>query len=801
MTWYALQILILAVIILGVALLGWLWSPSSSLAAASADIQENTVPESSYNDSDRLRPGTKWSSDLHPNEQTPLLRGSAASSVTAVGSSTATTPIAFSSHRRGDHGHNLGSYTSSSSSDSPDRLGAFQNASNFIVNNSVFVKYDQVEAKEAVLRWIAEYTISGAEFDSSARDPPPRCHPGTRLRILEVIMNWIFNRQRKHRLLWLNGPAGVGKSAIVQSIAETASSYEILGATLFFSRINNRNNPNLVFTTIAYQLAVRVPVYRRYLRNNMIRDPRMLEKGMKELFQLLFVDPLEKLQRGMESSWVIMLDGLDECQGDRAQVEIIHLISKFVLQHPESPLIWIISSRPEPHIKDTFNAKEVKPSRWAHFIPVDSNDACRDVELFLSHAFAEIRQKYSYIVAPWPTEEQFLRVANAASGLFVFAVTLAKFIDDPHVGDPITHLNLVLDLSNNPAQDPLEALHKLYARILDNVPSQLLPTTKLLLGFCLVRHEFIGFEDCTFQLSCNVLGLAHHVAWAALSKLHSVVLVPIPHFADASGFSFFHASFGDYLRDEWRSGKYAVDLESVRQQLLGRCFEILKDINYSGVVDHANFEVSLRWPRIDPDSNTRLKGKLVQKAWANCISQLLHGSPTFLEGTIFSTGTLVQAFSELDFSRLVSSYMDLDGDSSPEELLKWILNAELPEALTSAKLIERTSLQFLDLSCIDRQKVSLAFRYQDTQVDIVCSGETAFDLKRYFPTSCHFDDQLLARVGRLQAERLSQLEAGLPDAPLVFVGNRNASKACAIVYTSDSNWKERTLFFLPCRQF
>ncbi|KAJ3573229.1 hypothetical protein NP233_g2562 [Leucocoprinus birnbaumii] len=427
--------------------------------------------------------------------------------------------------------------------------------------------------------------------------------------------------------------------------------------------------------------------------------------------------------------------GLDECQGDKAQVEIIHLISNLVLRYPESPLIWVISSRPEPHIETAFNSKAVKPSRWVYFLPVDSDDACRDVETFLSSAFTEIREKYPYIVQPWPKASQFLKVARAASGLFVFAVTLTKFIDDPHIGDPITHLELVLDLSASPPQDPLEALHQLCTRILDNVPDQLLPTTKLLLG-------------------CNLLGVAHHIAWAALSKLHSVVQVPVLHFADASGFSFFHASFGDYLRDEWRSRKYAVDLDGSSRPLQ------ISPYPYVGRI------------------LTPKKILLLQTYPLGALS--------------LSPDILVQAFHELDFSRLFCSYMSSDGDSSPEEFLIWILSAELPETLEDARLIERTSLRYLDLTRIDERKVSLALYYKDDKVDLVCSGESTLGFKQYFPSSCLQDNSLLAQVSKLQADRLSQLELGLPDAPLVLVGNRNMSRACAIVYTSDSNWQERT---------
>ncbi|KAF9440387.1 hypothetical protein P691DRAFT_620084, partial [Macrolepiota fuliginosa MF-IS2] len=71
-----------------------------------------------------------------------------------------------------------------------------------------------------VMKELEEYTIRGTEFDSSERDPPPRCHPGTRLKIVKQIQEFFDDYRNGKRLLWIVGPAGVGKSAIMQTLAE-----------------------------------------------------------------------------------------------------------------------------------------------------------------------------------------------------------------------------------------------------------------------------------------------------------------------------------------------------------------------------------------------------------------------------------------------------------------------------------------------------------------------------------------------------------------------------------------------------
>ncbi|KAJ3573289.1 hypothetical protein NP233_g2536 [Leucocoprinus birnbaumii] len=191
--------------------------------------------------------------------------------------------------------------------------------------------YDINETKEKALQWLTEFTMSGAEFDSSIRDPPPRCHPGTRIPILSDI-----------------SPAGVGKTAIVQSLAEELSTTSKLDATLFISRTNHCHDATRIFPTTTYQLAVRIPLHRAYLKQTMIDDPRILEKGIKHQFRTLVVEPFVMQLTQELGSWLILLDGLDECENEETLV--IELISEICSQHPSSALNWLISSRPEPHL-------------------------------------------------------------------------------------------------------------------------------------------------------------------------------------------------------------------------------------------------------------------------------------------------------------------------------------------------------------------------------------------------------------------------------------------------------------------
>jgi hypothetical protein len=88
---------------------------------------------------------------------------------------------------------------------------------------------------------LLEKTIRGPEHDSSDRDPPPRCQPGTHLAILERCRYFISNCNGVQKMRWVFGAAGVGKSAIMQNVAESPDLPTGPPASVFFS-INGRND-------------------------------------------------------------------------------------------------------------------------------------------------------------------------------------------------------------------------------------------------------------------------------------------------------------------------------------------------------------------------------------------------------------------------------------------------------------------------------------------------------------------------------------------------------------------------------
>jgi hypothetical protein len=416
-----------------------------------------------------------------------------------------------------------------------------------------------------------------AEFDSSDRENAPKCHPGTRTRFLEELKARIFLGTR---ITWLYGPAGVGKSAIMQTLAETLAP-SIICLSFFFSRPNSRDDTKKVFPTLAYRLAITNPVYRRYLEENLAIDPDFLAKTVKQQFMRLFVDPIANKRIDNITRCVVFLDGLDEANGSSAQCRILDLIQGFVESDRTCsiPIFWVIASRPEPHLRTFFSRIEGKipDDFWKLEVPIDSDESAREVEAYIRAAFKKIQEDFSDVVpARWPPEAALLKVATTSSGLFVFASTCMAYIGDQNPVRRLSHVVGLIDhyreeshnVRPNLTRNPFDLLDILYRTVMDSIPADSLPTTRSILGFYLLDEEMTG--NPPLIIACKVLGYDQSEAHAALRGLHSVLRFP-PQGDPKIHVSFLHASFSDFLRDESRSGKHWIDMsEEIRR--VWRCY-------------------------------------------------------------------------------------------------------------------------------------------------------------------------------------------------------------------------------------
>ncbi|KDR74802.1 hypothetical protein GALMADRAFT_27334, partial [Galerina marginata CBS 339.88] len=278
-----------------------------------------------------------------------------------------------------------------------------------------------------------------AFHDSDDIHDPPKCHPNTRVAVLNKIMDWIHGidpETRNALIMWLYGPAGSGKSAIARSIAELCEVEGILAATYFFSRFDlTRNHGRSLIATIAYQVSLCFPDIRNRIAGAINHDPFIFSRSLKSQIYSLIAEPLQgRIEAGYfnipnASRTIIIIDGLDECEDTDSQIKILDAISQALRQH-RLPFIFLLASRPEPDIQTAFCFGHL--SQISTRNPLDDYYfPSEDIRLFLLDKFTEIKDSHPFraqIPPAWPSEEALRALVDKSSGQFIYASTVVKFI-------------------------------------------------------------------------------------------------------------------------------------------------------------------------------------------------------------------------------------------------------------------------------------------------------------------------------------------------------------------------------------
>ncbi|KAJ7862970.1 hypothetical protein B0H13DRAFT_1638400, partial [Mycena leptocephala] len=218
---------------------------------------------------------------------------------------------------------------------------------------------------------------SDAFHDSAERYPQPRCHPETRTKMLGDLYKWSSETDPNSSVLWLHGPAGAGKSAIAQSFCQKLEAEGRLGASFFFKRGHpSRGTGNKLFPTAAYQLALCLPALKRAISQIVEDNPSILERAFCVQLQKLIIEPCQQIVRGR--TLIIVIDGLDECDGQDIQQEILHSIGTHV-EPGALPPRFLVASRPEPHIREMFESAALTKIHR----PVNMNQSFDDVRKYL----------------------------------------------------------------------------------------------------------------------------------------------------------------------------------------------------------------------------------------------------------------------------------------------------------------------------------------------------------------------------------------------------------------------------------
>lgn len=301
-----------------------------------------------------------------------------------------------------------------------------------------------------------------------------------------------------------------------------------------------------LFLTLAWQLATFVPETRPYLESALKADRLLHTKSIDVQFDQLFVQVFQKLLRDKPNlrpeKTLVIIDGIDECTPERDQRHFLRLIGD-ALAFNSIPLRFLLSSRSEFQIREIFDMENIGNT----ILPVPLDDTFapnEDIRRYLEDTFLDIFTKRQ--ISPLPTDADIDYLVLKASGQFIYAATIVKFIDDDncHPKEQLTVILKNLKLRPINLSSPYAPLDELYIQVL----SQQRDTRLLRDIFVLIIA--LGQPDWAFI--CRRLQENQEDLVIKLRRLSSLLQI------SDSGIETYHQSLHDFFLDKSRAGKYYI---------------------------------------------------------------------------------------------------------------------------------------------------------------------------------------------------------------------------------------------------
>ncbi|CAH0046176.1 unnamed protein product [Clonostachys solani] len=422
------------------------------------------------------------------------------------------------------------------------------------------------------------------------------CLPDTRVQLQQDIWEWV-NSDTAKPIMWLSGSAGTGKSTISLTVSSEFEKVGILGATFFFTRTQkDRSNLSKFVSTLAADLAVKIPETCRHVLDTVENQSDIFKKGVGDQLDQLIIDPIIQCSaiRGQRPI-VIVIDALDECEREADSRSLIQLLTRSKIAQV-SHLRILLTSRPELPIRLGFSLADSESFQSLTLHDIPDEVIRKDILTFLLFHLSKIREEYNAseishgrkLDPAWPGKEMTQTLLGMSVPLFIFAATVCRFIGDHVYGHPDKLLCEVLDFGTK-SQESQPQLDKTYFPVVNQLIAgrstkhqpQILQRFRLVVGSMILLAT-----PLSKQTLGRILGIEDDEIDHLLDGLHSVVDNPS---APELPIRFFHLSFRDFLLDlDKQDSPFWVDETKSHAHLASRSLITLNNTlkqNICGITD------------------------------------------------------------------------------------------------------------------------------------------------------------------------------------------------------------------------
>ena len=126
---------------------------------------------------------------------------------------------------------------------------------------------------------------------------------------------------------------------------------------------------------------------------------------------------------------------------------------------------------------------------------------------------------------PWPCDEDLTVLTKKSSGLFIFASTLARFIESEH-HEPNEPLQLIVTLPDSTVHEGRAGIDPLYVQVLDRAFSDVKEVAVFLNLRRVIGAVVLAFNPLSRTQVADILDIKKPLITTTLRHLHSVLLVP-----------------------------------------------------------------------------------------------------------------------------------------------------------------------------------------------------------------------------------------------------------------------------------
>jgi hypothetical protein len=239
------------------------------------------------------------------------------------------------------------------------------------------------------------------------------------------------------------------------------------------------------------------------------------------------------------------------------------------------PLKFLITSRPDSHVSGGFQLANLNQMTQRYILhEIETQVVETDIQLYLKSNLKNIREMHK-LGDKWPSKQDVDALVHLSSGLFIFAATAAKYIQDRCYDDPKGQLGLLLKGVANTSSSPHQHLDQLYLQVLNNAFPDISPgfssRLKVALGSIVFLQTPLSSVDLEQLLGLNI------PLQTTMRHLHSVVIFPSN---QTDVIQLIHSSFYDFLSDPTRCSnpKFLVNSEMQHSLLAQACLNAMKSL-------------------------------------------------------------------------------------------------------------------------------------------------------------------------------------------------------------------------------